>query len=118
MARRITAKTASGPERSRQRPIRDGYTFRLYVAGATPASHRAIANVKGFCEQRLNGRYQLEVIDIYQQPHLVEAAQIIAVPILFKVHPAPIRRLIGDFSRLERVLIGLLACDKATVPED
>ena len=118
MARRITTKVASGPEQSRRHPERDGYAFRLYVAGATPASIRAITNVKGFCEQRLTGRYQLEVIDIYQQPHLAESAQIIAVPTLFRAHPTPMRRLIGDFSRSERVLTGLLACDDAIAPED
>jgi circadian clock protein KaiB len=79
----------------------------LYVAGSTPQSVRAIANIKKICEEHLKGRYDLEVIDLYQKPNLAQGEQIIAVPTLLKKLPLPLRRIIGDMSNLERVLIGL-----------
>jgi len=83
------------------------YVLRLYVAGTTPASTRAIASIKDVCETHLAGRYSLEVVDIYQQPQLARDEQIVAVPTLIKKLPAPLRLLVGDMSNLERVLIGL-----------
>jgi circadian clock protein KaiB len=83
------------------------YVLRLYVSGATPASTRAIANLRDICERRLKGSYQLEVIDIFQQPKLAEGEQIVAAPTLVKLLPPPIRRFIGDLSRLESKLLGL-----------
>jgi circadian clock protein KaiB len=83
------------------------YVLRLYVAGVTPRSVQAIENVKNVCETHLHGRYKLQVIDIYQQPALAKGDQIIAVPTLIKKLPVPLRRLIGDLSDIERVLIGL-----------
>ena len=83
------------------------YVLRLYVAGVTPRSVRAIENVKGVCETHLKGRYTLQVIDIYQQPALAKGDQIIAVPTLLKKLPVPLRTLIGDLSNVERVLVGL-----------
>jgi circadian clock protein KaiB len=83
------------------------YELRLYVAGMTPRSARAVANIKEICEEHLKGRFTLEVIDIYQQPVLAEGDQIIAVPTLLRKLPRPLRRLIGDLSDHERVLIGL-----------
>jgi len=83
------------------------YVLRLYVAGATPQSVRAIANVKKICEENLQERYELEVIDLYQQPQLAQGEQIIAVPTLIKKLPLPLRRIIGDMSNTERVLVGL-----------
>jgi circadian clock protein KaiB len=88
-------------------PGRPRYELRLYVAGMTRRSARAIANIKEICEEHLKGRFALEVIDIYQQPLLAEGDQIIAVPTLLKKLPPPLRRLIGDLSDRERVLIGL-----------
>jgi circadian clock protein KaiB len=79
----------------------------LYVAGMTPRSARALANIKEICEEHLKGIYALQVIDIYQQPVLAQGDQIIAVPTLLKRLPLPLRRLIGDLSDRERVLIGL-----------
>ena len=73
----------------------------------TPRSARAIANIKEICEEHLKGRYALEVIDIYQRPVLTRGDQIVAVPTLLKKLPLPLRRLIGDLSDRERVLIGL-----------
>jgi len=81
--------------------------LRLYVAGMTPRSTRAIANIKEICEEHLKGLYALQVIDLYQQPMLAEGHQIIALPTLIKKLPVPLRRIIGDLSDRERVLVGL-----------
>ncbi len=83
------------------------YVLRLYVAGQTPNSLRAIANINLICEEHLKGRYALEVIDLYQQPKLAQGEQIIAVPTLIRKLPEPLRRIIGDLSDTERVLVGL-----------
>ncbi len=83
------------------------YVLRLYIAGLTPASRHALLNVKEICEQYLEGRYNLEVIDIYQQPVLPEGEQIIAAPTLVKQLPEPLRKFIGDLSDRERILVGL-----------
>lgn len=98
---------AAAFEQSATKPGKRRYALRLYVAGMTPRSARAIANIKEICEEHLKGLYGLEVIDIYQQPVLAAGDQIIAVPTLLKKLPLPLRRLIGDLSDRERVLIGL-----------
>lgn len=90
------------------------YLLRLYVAGTTPSSMRAIANLKKVCEEELKGRYDLEVVDIYQQPEVAEREQLIAVPVLIKKLPAPLRRVIGDLSDREKVLVGLNLKPKAS----
>lgn len=83
------------------------YVLRLYVTGTTPRSVLAIRNIKEICEEHLKGRYRLEVIDVYQRPALASGEQIIATPTLIKELPAPLRRLIGDLSDVDRVLMGL-----------
>jgi circadian clock protein KaiB len=83
------------------------FVLRLYVAGTSSQSTRAIIQLKEFCETHLKGRYHLEVVDIYQQPELAKDEQIIAVPTLIRRLPLPLRRLIGDLSNEERVLVGL-----------
>jgi circadian clock protein KaiB len=83
------------------------YVLRLYIAGVTSKSTRAIMNVKKICEEHLKGRYELEVIDIYQQATLEKGEQIIAVPTLLKKLPLPLRKFIGDMSDTERILVGL-----------
>ncbi len=83
------------------------YRLNLYVAGQSPRSVSAIANIKRICEEHLQGRYELEVIDLYQQPQLALGEQIIAVPTLIRKVPPPLRRIIGDLSNTERVLVGL-----------
>ncbi len=83
------------------------YVLRLYVTGSTIRSARAILNLKRICEEHLEGRYELEVIDICQEPTLARGDQIIAAPTLIKEIPAPMRRLIGDLSDTEKVLLGL-----------
>jgi circadian clock protein KaiB len=85
----------------------DRYVLRLFVSGMTPRSTRAVENVRAICEAHLHGRYELEVIDLYQQPTLARGEQIIAAPTLVKKSPAPLRHIIGDLSSTERVLRGL-----------
>ncbi len=85
----------------------DKYLLRLYVTGSTPRSMMAINKVKTICEEHLKGRYELEVIDIYQNPALAAGDQIIAIPTLIKMLPAPRRRIIGDMTNTEKVLLGL-----------
>lgn len=84
---------------------KERYVLRLYVSGLTPNSVRAIAKLKTLCEERLAGRYELEVVDVFQQPELARADQIVAVPTLIRKLPLPVRRLIGDLSKKERVLV-------------
>ena len=83
------------------------YVLRLYVTGSTPKSVRAIANLQRICEEYLSESYELEVIDLYLRPSLAAGDQIIAAPTLIKQLPEPFRRVIGDMSDTERVLVGL-----------
>lgn len=83
------------------------YVLRLYVAGISPKSERAIRSVKDLCEQYLPNRYELEIVDIYQQPGAVREEQVIVAPTLIKKLPLPLRRLIGDMANKEKVLVGL-----------
>ena len=89
------------------KPKSKEYVLRLYVAGTTSKSIRAVANIKEICESSLKNRYDLEVIDIYQQPVLIKGEQIIAAPTLVKKLPLPLRKFIGDMSDTERILVGL-----------
>ncbi|MEX1139764.1 MAG: circadian clock KaiB family protein [Bacteroidota bacterium] len=101
------ARTLGKPQPSASRRSRKEYVLRLYVTGTTSRSMRAIANIKNICESYLKGRYQLEVIDIYENPSLGSGEQIIATPTLIKKLPLPLRRFIGDLSNTGRVLLGL-----------
>ena len=83
------------------------YVLRLFVTGMTSRSARAIQNVRMICDERLEGRYDLEVIDLYQQPVLARDEQVIAAPTLVKKFPLPLRRIIGDMSERDQVLAGL-----------
>jgi circadian clock protein KaiB len=83
------------------------YKLRLFVTGSTPRSARAIANMRKICEENLHGRYDLEVIDVYENPDATRELQVIATPTLVKILPEPLRRIIGDLSDKERVLAGL-----------
>ena len=83
------------------------FVLRLYVTGTTPRSTRAVANLRQVCEEHLADRYDLEVVDIYQQPELASREQLIAAPTLIKRLPLPLRRLVGDLSNRQRVLAGL-----------
>jgi circadian clock protein KaiB len=99
--------------KSRAKPAKTGvvekghYILRLYVTGQTPRSLRSVENLQRLCEKYLTGRFSLEVIDIYQQPALAAEGQIIAAPTLIKTMPLPLRRLVGDFSDANRVVLGL-----------
>jgi circadian clock protein KaiB len=83
------------------------FVLRLYVTGMTPRSTRAIRAVRGICEEFLAGRYELEIIDVYQQPELIRDEQIFATPTLVKEAPQPGRRMIGDMSDRARLIAGL-----------
>jgi circadian clock protein KaiB len=83
------------------------YVLQLYITGATPNSIRALINIKQICEEHLKGRYHLEIIDVYQQKELAEKEQLIALPLLIKKQPLPVKRIIGDLSDTPKVLKGL-----------
>ena len=83
------------------------YLLKLYITGHTPQSERAIANLQQICEEQLQGEYELVIIDLLEQPHLAEEAKILVTPTLIKELPPPIRRVIGELSDTERVLLGL-----------
>jgi circadian clock protein KaiB len=90
-----------------ENPSNGRYVLRLYVAGSTPRSARSVANIQSLCEERLAGHYELEVIDIYQQPREAVDEQVVAVPMLVKKLPEPVRRMVGDLSQREKVLVAL-----------
>jgi circadian clock protein KaiB len=100
----VTVKTL---EKALAKSKRDSYILRLYITGMTARSAEAVASIKSICDEHLQGRYDLEVVDIYQYPHLAKDEQIIAAPTLVKKLPQPLRRFIGDLSNKERVLLGL-----------
>ena len=83
------------------------YILKLYITGMTPRSQEALRNLQKVCREHLADNYELEVIDIYQQPTLAKGDQIVAVPTLIKKLPAPLRRLIGDLSQEDRIIMGL-----------
>lgn len=85
----------------------DGYNLRLYVAGQTPKSIAAIANLNKLCEEHLSGRYKIEVVDLMKNPALAQRDQIVAIPTLIRQLPEPLKRIIGDLSNAEKVLVGL-----------
>jgi circadian clock protein KaiB len=85
----------------------DKYVLKLYITGMTPRAERAVANLRRICDVDLGGEYKLVVIDVLEQPQLAEDEKILATPTLIKVLPPPLRRIIGDMSDTERVLLGL-----------
>jgi circadian clock protein KaiB len=105
--RKSPSRTTAEFERLVEAPDKTRYALRLYITGMTPRSQRAIESIKVICEEHLAGRYDLQVIDIYQHPTLADGEQIIAAPTLIKALPAPLRRLVGDLSNTERILLGL-----------
>ena len=113
MKNKDQAKPAAGPASAEEYEMSLGqtqegeYLLRLYVSGMTSKSRRAIENVRNICAEHLEGRYQLEIIDIYQQPIFAKEGQIVAAPTLVKELPLPLRKFIGDMSQTERLLIGL-----------
>jgi circadian clock protein KaiB len=85
----------------------DFWYLRLYVAGQSPKSLRALANLQNLCERHLTSRFEIEVIDLVEQPSLAQGDDILAIPTLVRRLPAPVRKIIGDLSNTERVLVGL-----------
>jgi len=83
------------------------YVLRLYITGTSPQSTRALLNIRQICEEHLAGRYQLDVVDVSQNPELAKDAQVIASPTLIKQLPLPLRRFIGDMSKTDRLVLGL-----------
>ncbi len=100
-------RAARGFARSAAQQKEARYVLKLYVAGVTPRSAAAITSVTAICEEHLRGRYELEIVDIYQRPVLAKGEQILAVPTLIKQLPLPLKKLIGDMANHERVLVGL-----------
>ncbi|MGB7726050.1 MAG: circadian clock KaiB family protein [Dehalococcoidales bacterium] len=96
---------SSSPKDKTSKP--ETWHLRLYVAGQTPKSIAAFANLKKICEEHLKGQYTIEVIDLIENPKLAKGDQILAIPTLVRKLPVPIRKIIGDLSNTERVLVGL-----------
>jgi circadian clock protein KaiB len=100
-------RAATKPRIARITGIPKVWKLRLYVAGETPKSSRAIANLTVLCEQHLKGRYQIEVVDLLEHPEMARGDQIVALPTVVVKLPQPVRKIIGDLSNTDRVLIGL-----------
>jgi circadian clock protein KaiB len=94
------------------------YVLRLYVTGSTIRSQDAIKNIKRICEEELQGRYELDVIDVYQQPELAKEGQILAAPTLIRKLPLPLRKLVGDMSDREKVILGLEITPKKRIRKE
>lgn len=99
-----SAASSAGPPRRRSKAL---WELRLYVAGMTPTSIRAFENLKKLCEEHLHGMYSIQVVDLLERPMLARGDQIIAVPTLVRRLPTPVKKIIGDLSNTERVLVGL-----------
>lgn len=95
------------PKQQLKNPADETWELRLYVAGQTPKSIRAFANLNKICEEKLAGRYKIEVIDLLENPQLAMGHQIFALPTLVRTLPTPIKKIIGDLSDTERTLVGL-----------
>ena len=103
-----TTKTKGRTRSRRPKPRKpEVWRLRLYVAGQTPKSIRAFANLNALCEEHLKGRYQVEVIDLLERPQLARGDQIVAIPTLVRKLPQPVRKIIGDLTDTVRVLVGL-----------
>jgi len=100
-------KTRRAAKRPSSSKGRKAWKLRLYIAGQTPKSLTALANLKALCEEHLQGRYEIEVVDLLVNPQLARGDQIVAIPTLVRKLPPPLRKIIGDLSNTERVLVGL-----------
>ena len=107
MKRNKTSPTTKAVEKALAASPTGKYILRLYVAGASDRSHRAILRARQLCETKLNGNFELEVIDVYQQPILARNGQIVATPTLVREFPKPVRRLIGNLSNTTGLFVGL-----------
>ncbi|MGZ3515042.1 MAG: circadian clock KaiB family protein [Thermodesulfobacteriota bacterium] len=100
-------RKAAGRPRKNAKPKKDFWELRLYVAGQTPKSLAAFANLRKICEEHLKGKYHIEVVDLLKNPQLAGGDQILAIPTLVRKLPPPIKKIIGDLSNTLRVLVGL-----------
>ncbi len=98
---------AKAPRKAKSENVEEVWQLKLYVAGQTPKSLAAFANLKRICEDHLEGKYRIEVIDLMVNPQLAKGDQILALPTLVRMLPDPVRKIIGDLSNTERVLVGL-----------
>jgi circadian clock protein KaiB len=103
--KRATGASSKSARDMAEEPVR--WNLRLYVAGQTPRSLTAFANLKRFCDEQLAGRYQIEVVDLLKRPELAEGDQVVALPTLVRKLPEPIKRIVGDLSNTERVMVGM-----------
>jgi circadian clock protein KaiB len=101
------ARKRSRKSQSRTRGSQSTWQLRLYIAGHTPKSIEAISNLKKICDENLAGEYKIEIIDLLQNPQLAQGDQILAIPTLVRRLPEPVKKIIGDLSNTERVLVGL-----------
>lgn len=99
-----------------RRAPRSRYRLRLYVTGSTPRSTRAVTNLRTVCEEYLSGRYQLEVVDVYQQPEEAVAGQLVAAPTLVRQQPRPERRMVGDLSDKGKLILTLELVENGVSP--
>lgn len=106
MKRPIRRKLSRTPRKTASR-ARKMYSLRLYITGQTPRSAASIRNLREVCDEFLEGRFELQIIDLYQRPELAKEAQVVAAPTLIKKLPLPLRRLVGDLSNKNEVLLGL-----------
>jgi len=102
-----TKKAVTAKRRPVKKNSAEFWQLRLYIAGQTPNSIAAIANLKKICEERLQGRYRIEVIDLLEKPQLAKGDQIVAIPTLVRKLPTPMKKIIGNLSKAERALVGL-----------
>jgi circadian clock protein KaiB len=107
MPKKTSHHSAAELEAAINKRASERYVLKLYVTGITPRSSQAIRNVTELCEKHLHGSYELQIVDIYQQPALAQGEQIIAAPTLIKKLPLPLRRLIGNMADEEKILLGL-----------
>ena len=107
MSKKLITTTLESLKKASQEADSQPYVLRLYIAGLTPRSQEAVRAITGICEEHLAGRYDLEVIDLYQNPVLAKGEQIIAAPTLIKQLPLPLRKIIGNMADKDKVLVGL-----------
>jgi circadian clock protein KaiB len=106
-AKRSSAKKSPAKKSPAKTGASDFYRLRIYIAGQTPNSVAAIANLKKICEDKLKGKYSIEVVDLLEKPQLAKGDQIIAIPTLVRRLPPPVKKIIGNLSRTESVIVGL-----------
>jgi circadian clock protein KaiB len=102
-----TGKKSAAKKRQPRSASSDFFILRLYIAGQTPNSVTAIANLKKLCEEKLQGKYRIEVVDLLEKPQLAKGDQIIAIPTLVRRLPPPVKKIIGNLSKTESVIVGL-----------